>query len=450
MPMTEPPPPAPLSPIQSRLHRGLNRVIEVRPEELAPLLLGILCYALLLAGYYILRPLRETVAIHLGSEQLPYLMMSVMLVSMLLNPLYSSLVARMPRSRFIPLIYRSLIVLLLMFYGALQWLDGQAATWAGWVFYVFLSVFNLFIVSIFWSLMADLFNRERAVRLFATVAVGGSLGALLGSSLTSWLVKPLGPANLVLISVVLLELGTRAALAIHQRFGAEDTDGQRPALQARGDTALGGSRWAGMAEIIRSPYLLGIAAYMVLYGLSSTFAYMIQGEVVEAAASSSDARTAIFANIDFWTNVVTLVLQAGVTARLLKWIGAGPTMALLPAYSALGFLVLSSGWIEGTAMLTALMVFQVFRRALGYGVAKPVREMLYTVLPAEQKYKSKNLLDIFMPRAGDALGAFSSSLLKGAGFGLGALAMAALPVSALGIAVGLGLGYAFQRKDGEE
>ncbi len=414
------------------------------------MLLGIACYALLLTGYYILRPLRETVGIHAGSELLPYLMMTVLATSMVLNPLYSNLVARMPRSRFIPLVYRGLIGLLLLFYLALENLQGTGLVWASRGFYVFLSVANLFMVSLFWSLMADLFDRARAVRLFATIAMGGSLGALLGSSITGNLVGVLGPANLVLISILLIEAATRTALAIHRRFaaGPDSGEAQLDGLHARADLAIGGSRWAGFQAIGRSPYLIGISSYMVLYGLSSTFTYMIQGQVVERAASSEELRTQIFANIDFWTNAVTFVFQAGVTARLMKWFGAGPVLVLLPVYTAVGFLLLSSGWFEGASMLSALMVFQVFRRALGYGVSKPVREMLYTVLPAEEKYKAKNLIDVSMPRAGDAMGAATTGAMKSLGLGLGALALAAMPISAIWIAVGLGLGVAFKRSDG--
>jgi ATP:ADP antiporter, AAA family len=432
---------------ESLPHRLLNRVVDVRGEEVGPLLLGIACYALLLTGYYILRPLRETVGIHAGSEQLPYLMLTVLALSMVLNPLYSNLVARLPRSRFIPLVYRGLIGLLLLFYFALEHLEGSAVMWAGRGFYVFLSVANLFMVSLFWSLMADLFDRGRAVRLFATIAMGGSLGALLGSSITGHLVGVLGPANLVLISICLIELATRTALAIHRRFERPADASDVSVLSARPDIALGGSRWAGFQAIARSPYLIGISSYMVLYGLSSTFTYMIQGQVVERAAASEETRTEIFANIDFWTNAVTFVFQAGITARLMKNFGAGPVLILLPVYTAIGFLLLSSGWFEGASMLTALMVFQVFRRALGYGVSKPVREMLYTILPAEEKYKAKNLVDISMPRTGDALGALTTGALKSMGMGLGALALAAMPLSALWVGVGLGLGVVFRRSE---
>lgn len=443
-----PAPPPPHAP--SAALRLLRRFVDVRAAEVAPLGLGILCYALLLSGYYILRPMRETFGIRAGSDQLPYLMLVVMGASMVLNPIYSGLASRLPRSRLIPLVYRGLIVLLLVFFVAAQTLEGSALTAAGWVFYIFLSVFNLFIVSVFWSMMADLFDRERAVRLFATLAVGGSIGALVGSSLTRLLVDSIGTGYLVLLSALLLEMATRVALSIQRRFQVAEPlqDAPSSTLQARGDVALGGSRWAGLAEVWRSPYLLGISGYMVLYGLSSTFAYIIQGAVVESAATDDVTRTQIFANIDFYTNAVTLIFQAGITARLLRWIGAGPTMILLPIYSAIGFLLLSSGWFTGASMLTALMVFQVFRRALGYGVAKPVREMLYTVVTPEQKYKAKNLIDVFMPRTGDAIGALTYTRLSTAGLGLGALALAALPVSLTWMGFGLGLGIAF-RKRGE-
>ncbi|MFT7485628.1 MAG: AAA family ATP:ADP antiporter, partial [Candidatus Paceibacteria bacterium] len=264
-------------------------------------------------------------------------------------------------------------------------------------------------------------------------------------SLTSLLVDRLGTGNLVLLSIVLLELATRVALSIERRFG---TRGDPQSLQARPDEALGGSRWAGISEVWRSPYLLGISGYMILYGLSSTLAYFIQAQVVEVAASSDEERTRIFAHIDLYTNGATLLFQGLITARLLRWIGAGPTLILLPLYSLVGFWVLSSGHFSGTEMLTALMVFQVLRRALAYGVSKPVREVLYTVVSAEQKYKAKNLVDLFMPRTGDALGALASGKLSAAGLGLGALALTAMPVSLAWVGFGLGLGAAFRKRTG--
>lgn len=431
----------------SRLHRVLHRIVDVRPQEVAPLGLGILCYFFLLFGYYILRPMREAFGVRAGADQLPYLMLIVMGVMLCINPLYSALVAKLPRSRFIPLLYRGLIALLLVFFGAVKLLDGTALTWAGWVFYVFLSVFNLFVVSIFWSLLSDLFDKEASLRLFACVAVGGSLGAICGSLLTSTLVDRLGPANLILISCVLLECAARTAMSINRRFGGDELeeDSNRP-LKSRKDVALGGSRWAGIQGVLQSPYLLGISSYMILYGLSSTFAYFIQGAVVESAAPDDETRTQIFGYIDVFTNVATLFFQVYLTSRMLRWLGPALTLMALPAYSLVGFALLSSGWFAGGSMLTALVIFQVIRRAMAYGVAKPAREMLYTVIPPEQKYKSKNLVDLAMPRTGDAMGAITSATLTAAGLGLGALALTATPVCLLWMIFGGRLGSDFKSR----
>lgn len=431
----------------SPLHRLLSRIVDVRPQEVAPLGLGVLCYFFLLFGYYILRPMREAFGVRAGSEQLPYLMLIVMGVMLCINPFYSALVAKLPRSRFIPLLYRGLIALLLVFFAAVTFLDGTALTWAGWVFYVFLSVFNLFVVSIFWSLLSDLFDKEASIRLFACVAVGGSLGAICGSLLTSTLVEVLGRANLILISCVLLECAARTAMAINRRFGGDEvSERSTQRLKSRKDEALGGSRWAGIRDVFKSPYLLGISGYMILYGLSSTFAYFIQGAVVEKAAPDDETRTQIFGYIDVFTNVATLVFQVYLTSRMLRWLGPALTLMALPIYSVAGFVLLSSGWFTGASMLTALVVFQVLRRALAYGVSKPAREMLYTILPPEQKYKSKNLVDLAMPRTGDALGAVTSAGISAVGMGLGALALTAVPVSLLWMVFGGYLGRAFKTK----
>ncbi len=437
-------------PTDSPTLRLVRRIVDVQPAELVPLLLGVLYFFLLLSGYYILRPIRESFGISSGTGQLPALMYGTVVAMVLINPLYSSLVARVPRSRVVPLVYRGFIVLLLGFSFGLRLLEGDAILWTGRAFYVFLSVFNYFVVSIFWTVFADLFGPDRAKRLFGLAAVGGSLGAILGSSLTRFLVETLGPANLLILSCLFLEGAVRAARAVMGRFSAtaaEDASRSGTRLQARGDIALGGSMWAGMRAAFRSPYLLCVSAYVLLYGLSSTFAYFFQAEVVAAASESDTVRTKIFANLDLWVSLVTLCFQLLVAGRLLKWFGAGITLIVLPVYSLLGFLLLASGWIPAGSLLLVFSLFQILRRSLGYGIARPAREVLWTVLTPEEKYKAKNLVDLAVPRFGDVVGAKVSGGIQAAGLGLVALALTAAPLALLWIGTGLALGAGFERRD---
>lgn len=426
----------------------LARVVDARPAELAPLLVGIAYYFLLLAGYYVLRPIRETFGITWGTGNLPMLFYGTVGVMLLINPLYSRLVARLPRSRAIPLVHHALVLLLLGFYAGVSLLEDPASQVAlKYGFYIFISVFNLFIVSIFWSLMSDLFDREQARRLYGPLAVGGSLGALFGSFLTGSLVDTIGTEQLIPISCLLLEAAVLCALAFNRRFAsATPRDGDTDRPEPRPDEALGGSAFAGMTAVLRSPYLLGIGGYLLLYGLSSTFAYFFQAGVVSAASSEDAARTRIFANIDFYTNAVTLVLQGFVFARLLRWLGPVFLLVLLPVYSAAGFWLLSSGAVPAGELLLAFGVFQVLRRAIGYGLKKPAQELLFTAVTPEEKYKAKNLIDLAFSRAGDMVGAKASGMIEAAQLGLLALAGAAAPVSLLWGLVGVALGLGYRRR----
>ncbi len=434
-------------------HGWLRRWVQVEPKEVAPLLLGILFYFFLLWGYYIVRPIREAFGITWGTGNLPALFVGTLLAMIALNPVYSRLVARMPRSRFVPLVYRVLILCLLGFFAGLKLVDGASQTWLKYAFYIFISVFNLFIVSIFWSLMSDLFDRSQARRLYGALAVGGSLGAMAGSFVTRTFIEELGHANLILVSCVLLELAGRCAVAFNRRFAEprkrarEEGHAQAAHLVAgRADVALGGSAWAGMRAVFRSPYLLGIGLYVLIYGLSSTFAYFFQAGVVEAASEDHEVRTRIFADIDMYTSLVTLLFQGFLFARLLRWVGPTVLLCLLPVYSALGFLLLSSDYIPEGSLLIAFAVFQILRRSIGYGIKKPTQELLFTAVSPEEKYKAKNLIDLSFARGGDMTGAGASAYIEAAGLGLLALAATAAPVSLVWMVVGLGLGLGYKRR----
>lgn len=428
------------------VHGAVSRVVEVKRSELAPLGWALACYALLLTGYFIARPVRESFGLAGGVSRLPTMMMATVTVVLCINPLYSWLVARQPRSRFVPQVFHGVVLAFLAFSAALHWLDGEAVIWAGRAFYVFLSVVNLFLVSVFFSLLADLFDKRSAARLYGCIVAGGSLGGMLGGRIAVELIEELGPAKLLLLSCVFFEAALWAARGVMRSFGSSTgARVQRP--PTREDVALGGSKWAGFQAVVRSPYLLGIYAYVLCYGVSSTLAYMLQAKVVKAATGDDlIAATKIFAELDFYTNAVALFLQFVVAGRLIKWIGAGATLMILPLYSVLGFGLLTSSWVPATSMLGLFSVFQILRRALGYGLQKPARELLFTVLPVEDKYKAKNLIDLVGARSGDFLGALTSGRLEALGLGLVGVSATAIPVSLLWTGVSLTLGAGFRRR----
>lgn len=282
-----------------------------------------------------------------------------------------------------------------------------------------MSVFNLFVVSVFWSFMVDLFSAEQGKRLFGLIAAGGTAGAITGPLLTALLAAPLGPVQLLPISALLLA-GT--LLCIH-KLGRWAGD-RKATLARETETPLGGSMFAGLTSIVHSPYLLGIALFLLLFTTLSTFLYFEQAHIVARSFASSAERTRFFALLDLAVNVLAVVTQALVTSRLLLRLGVAGTLVLVPLLSVLGFALLAL-----TPALGVLAGFQILRRAGEYAVTRPARELLFTVVDRETKYKAKNALDTLVYRGGDALSGWLFAALQGVGLGLAAIAWLAVPMA---------------------
>ena len=277
--------------------------------------------------------------------------------------------------------------------------------------------------------MADTFHTEQSKRLFGLISVGGTLGALAGSFLTGRLAETLGTPALMVLSVLLLECAVQAVRRFPPSFRAETR--ARDSAQR----SVGGSSFAGITHVLKSPYLLGICLYMLLFTIGSTILYFQQAEIVGARYAEREARTAFLSDIDFVTQSLTLLAQLFVTGRVIKWFGVAFTLAVLPAISIVGFTSLG---IWGT--LGLFVVFQVMRRAGEYAFGRPAREVLFTVVPPEDKYKAKNLIDTFVYRSGDQIGAWSYNGLGALGMSVGMIALTAAPVSLIWLFVGLWLG----------
>jgi AAA family ATP:ADP antiporter len=392
-----------------------QRVIQVREQEVRGLLLSFAYFFCLLCSYYILRPVRDEMGIQGGVENLKWMFTGTFLAMLAAVPIFGWAAARFPRAKLLPVVYGFFIINLLIFFALLQ--SGIERAYVAQAFFIWVSVFNLFVVSVFWSFMADLFSNQQARRLFGFIAAGGTVGALTGPSLTAALAVPLGPVNLLLISGVFL------TLAITCIFGllrwVEDLRAQEPTRQ--GSEALGGGIWAGVTALLRSPYLLGISLYIVLYTALSTFLYFEQARIVASEISSSSERTAVFALMDLAVNVLTLLAQLFVTGRIVQRLGVAAALAVLPT-------------------LAVLIAFQVLRRAAEYAVARPAREILFTVVSRESKYKAKNFIDTVIYRGGDAASGWLFAGLAALGLGLSGIAIAAVPIAAAWLVTGLLLG----------
>ena len=426
------------------LGRLLRRAVDVREHETTALVASCAYFFFVLSAYYVIRPVRDEMGVAGGVENLAWLFTGTLVGMLLVHPLFTALVARFPRRRFVPLIYRFFILNLVVFFLAFGAGDSDHAVWVGRVFFVWTSVFNLFVVSVFWSFMTDLYRPAQSQRLFGLVAVGGTLGAILGSTLTSALVPLVGPANLLLVSALLLEIAARAARALDGQeaslargAGLEEAD----AVGEEGAGIIGGGVLDGIRHVARSPYLLGIAALMLLFTIASTFLYFQQAAIVARVFEGDpQARTRLFAGLDLAVNVLTLATQVFLTGRMLRWLGVAVSLAVLPLMSLIGF-----GILGAAPVLAVLVVFQALRRAGNFAIQRPAREVLYTVLPRTDKYKAKNFNDTFVYRVGDQLGAWSYTAIAWLGLGLSSLALTMVPLSAVWLLLALWLGGQYRR-----
>jgi AAA family ATP:ADP antiporter len=410
----------------------LTRLVPVRRQELPAMLWSFAYFFCLLCSYYILRPVRDEMGIQGGVGNLQWLFTGTFLSMISVVPIFGWLSSRFPRRRLLPVVYFFFAANLLIFFGLFEF--RIAPTFAARAFFIWVSVFNLFVVSVFWSFMADLFRNEQARRLFGFISAGGSAGALAGPTITASLAADFGPAAVLPVSAGLL----LAAVFCIARLSAwaERARGNKPDARA-GDMgeALGGGILAGITLVLKSPYLIGICIYVMLGTLLGTFLYFQQAYIVEAQINDPGARTVLFANIDLAVNVLTLVCQMFLVNRLIGKFGVGATLMILPAMAVVGFL-----FIGMVPTLAVLIGFQVIRRAGEYAVAKPAREVLFTVLTREEKYKSKNVIDTAVFRGGDAVSGWIFEGLRILGFGFSAVAFTGIPIALLWIGTGWMLG----------
>jgi AAA family ATP:ADP antiporter len=403
----------------------------VRPGEGRALCWSFAYFFCLLAGYYVLRPLRDEMGVAGGVRNLQWLFTATFLVMLAAVPLYGALVARLPRRRLIPFVYHFFAANIALFWLLLS-LDIERVLVAR-AFFVWVSVFNLFAVSVFWSFMADLFSSEQGKRLFAYIAAGGSAGALAGPALTVGLAELLGPANLLLVAACFLE----AAVLCVRRLNEEKNDVKS------GPPPLGGSWLAGITLLLRSPYLAGIAAWVGLLSIAATFLYFQQASIIAAASDDPAVRTRMFASVDLAVGLLTIVVQLFATGKLIARFGVGAALALLPAVFAAGFACLAAA-----PMLGVVIAFQALQRTANFAVSNPAREVLFTVVAREEKYKAKNVIDIVVVRGADAAGGWIFAALRSLGMELRAVALVAIPIAAICVALSLALGRASSKARG--
>lgn len=433
-----------------RVGEVLRRAVDVRDEEVGALVWSFVYFFFVLASYFVIRPIRDTMGITGGVDNLAWLFTGTLAGVLLLHPVFTFLVKRYPRRVFVRWIYRFFILSLLCFYALFQFADADQSVWVARFFFIWTSIFNLFVVSVFWSFMTDTYRPSQGKRLFGFVAVGGTIGAIAGSTVTGGLVELFGTVNMLLISAVLLELASRASdlLGHHEQrlarvaeeepaSGADREVMEEAPPEEKEREVIGGGVLEGIRNVLRSPYLLGIAGFMALFTVVSTFLWFHLMHIVDLVyADDSDGQTRLFAYMEVAVQSMTLVTQLFLTGRILRWVGIGLALSFLPLVSMLGF-----GILGAAPILVVAVLFQVFRRAANFAIQRPAREVLYTVLPRTDKWKAKNFNDTFVYRLGDQVGAWAHhGMSVWIGLGLSAVAFTMVPVSVVWLLLALWLG----------
>jgi ATP:ADP antiporter, AAA family len=416
--------------------------VDVKKEEWVAFVWAFFYFFFLLCAYYVLRPVRDEMGIQGGLKNLPWLWTGTFVGMLAITPLFGWISSKWPRRQFLPIVYIFFIANLLFFYAAMKTESFNKQVVAA-SFYIWISVFNYFVVSVFWSFMTDVFNSERAKRLFGGIAAGGSIGAMLGPLITAALVKQIGVPNLLLISATLLGVTIICIMGLGnwatRRSGM--TDAERVAEAAK-EQAIGGGFLDGVKLLFKSPYLWAISGYILLGQALGTYFYLEQLRVVAETIKDSAERTQLFAQLDLAVNSIALFTQLFITSALVRRAGLVFCLTVLPAVG-----VLSLGLTAVMPTLAVIAVCGVVRRAMEFSISKPAREILFTVVTREERYKAKNVMDTVVSRGGDLISNWTHAGVCSFGFAMSSMALMAIPFAILMVGVGAYLGRSQQQRE---
>ncbi len=405
--------------------------------ELRAVILSMLYFFFLFGSYSIVKPVRDAMGTVYGMSHIQELFTGTFLVSLVLAPVYSGLAARIRLSTFLPWVYGFVAASILLFYALFQSVtQADPLRWIAAAFYVWVSTFNILIISVFWTFMADIYSRTQAKRLFGFVAAGGTLGGIAGPAIATLLVKQIGNNSLMLISALgfLVTAWLVHTLAQEkQRLVAQGVAVQHTSL----DRKLAGNPFDGFRLLFRSRYLLLLALFLLLMTWISTIVYIQLGELITRAFASREARTQAYALIDLAVNSLAVLIQLFGTGRLIARFGVGTGLLVNPIIMVVAFLA-----VAFSPVLLLLGGIQVLRRVAEYAIAKPTREMLFTVVDQESRYKAKNVIDTVVYRFGDVSSAWVSAAILP--FGVAGLAIFGIAVSAVWFPIAWLLGRRYE------
>lgn len=415
--------------------KSKSSFMSVFEKEGAAFVWSFLYFFSLLTAYFILRPIRDAMGIASGIGFLPNLFTYTFLVMLAVIPIYGALVSKFPRRKLIPYIYLFFISNLILFWYCFAnnfYMDVIAQ-----VFFVWLSVFNVFVVSIFWSFMVDIFKSGDSKKLFGLIASGGTIGSIVGPLLVTFLIDSIGIGSLLLISAGILLFSVVCVLKL-VGLRKDKVD-----VSDDSEKAIGGGMLAGVTEILKSRYLLGISGLVFLLSLTATFAYFQQGALIYDGYPDTEERVKIFALIERYVSIVALIFQVFISGPVLSRFGIKVGIIVLPILTVIGFALLSISPTIGV-----FIVFQTVRRATEYGMFVPSRENLFSVVSREQKYKAKNFIDTAVFRGGDVVnGWIYTGLNSMMGLSIAAIAMIGVPIAAIWGILAWKLGKVHEKND---
>ncbi|WP_411824532.1 NTP/NDP exchange transporter [Leptospira sp. 'Mane'] len=397
----------------------INSALKVQPKEIPILIYSSFSFFCILSSYYILRPIRDELGIETGTKTLPWLFSATLISIVLLNFPFAWLTHKLNRKNLLSFLFRFFLVQLLAF--AFFFHTGSHSIWIGRIFFVWVSVFNLFVVSVFWVLIVDLFHEEEGKRLFGIISAGGSVGAIAGSLFTASLVEHTSKTNLLIVSAILLELATWFGSGMYSIRSKTQSEGQNTNKPILGDSSL----FWGLLGMFRSPYLANAALYIFIYTATSSLIYFQQVHIFETGFSSVGERTSLLAKMDLIVNISTLIIQILFTSRIIQFLGVSGALAILPVIGIFGF-----GFLSIFPSITLVIAIQITRRVGQFALAKPTREVLFTLVSKEDKFKAKNFMDTAVYRLGDQSGAWLHVFFSFAG-------MNPIQISLLGIGASL-------------
>lgn len=416
-----------------------DRIFGLEKHEYMAVAWSFVYFFCVLSAYYMLRPVREAMAVESGPDTIPWLFFATFIAMLVATPIFGWIASRFPRRQFLPWVYLFFVINILIFWGAFSSAvdNEESIVWLGRIFFVWLSVFNLYVVSVFWSFMADIYTREQGRRLFGVITAGGSTGALLGGIATNQLVNVIGFQSLFPISATLLLVAIYCISRLRRWVELEHSDEIGETVASR--KPLGGNPFNGITSVFSSKYFAAIAVASIIASLLGTALYMFMAQLVETAIVDVNERTAFFSLINNVQNVLAMLGQLFVVKHVVSRFGIGVSLSLLPIVSVVGFVILA---FDPT--LVVIAVLTVARRSLGFAFSKPTSDMLYSVVTPEEKYKAKNFIDTTVYRGGDLIGTWAVRMVWAVG--MSGISLLMLPFAVVWGMVAIWLGRDYRRR----